>query len=57
MSVIAMYVVVMQLLQGASVGTTLEFLADYSITDENVVEGNPTNNQRTVSHLRASLAC
>lgn len=57
MSVIATYVGIMQLLQGASVGTTLEFLADYSITDESVVEGNPANNQRTVSHLQASVAC
>ena len=48
------HVWLLQLLQAATVGTTLEISATYSITDENVMDGDTTNNQRTVSHHPAN---
>ena len=48
---------IMTLLQVANVGSTLEFLAEYSITDGSVEEGDNSNNQRTVSHLQGELVC
>ena len=48
---------IMTLLQVATVGSILEFLAEYSITDGNVEEGDNSNNQRTVSHLQDELVC
>ena len=47
----------MNLLQVATVGTTLEFLAEFSITDPNVEEGDNSNNQHSVSHLQVELVC
>lgn len=47
----------MNLLQVATVGTTLEFLAEYSITDADVEEGDTSNNQDTVSRLQVELVC
>ena len=43
---------IMTLLQVATVGSTLEFLAEYSITDGSVEEGDNSNN-----HLQGELVC